>query len=137
MAPNHLLTVGEEGELLQLEVLQGCSLTLCRAAVQNVKCHHFLAALTPTQPPTTDHPTDQPANPLRIAHHGLGFFDDGHLLDSFNPGNWADHTGQDFVGNHASPYIDYTAIHMWPVSGVRRGARNAVGEAEPGGRGAG
>lgn len=30
------------------------------------------------------------------------------------PGQWAQHTGQDFIRNHSPGSIDYSGIHIWP-----------------------
>jgi hypothetical protein len=30
------------------------------------------------------------------------------------PADWASKAGQDFIGNHALPMIDFASVHQWP-----------------------
>ena len=43
-----------------------------------------------------------------------GFWAPGGGANPQGPGSWAEREGQDFVRDHASPAIDFMAIHLWP-----------------------
>ena len=44
-----------------------------------------------------------------------GFYSEYDSQQNSDPGNgWAQLTGQNFTAQHASPNIDFGAIHYWP-----------------------
>ena len=61
-------------------------------------------------------------NELDSGHHMLTVGEEGFYAsdtpsergaDDINPALWASTTGQDFVRNHAGPYIHFTTAHIW------------------------
>lgn len=49
---------------------------------------------------------------------GEGFYKSGEKHSKYNPGateesDWAGETGQDFIGDHTIPDIDYATLHLW------------------------
>lgn len=55
---------------------------------------------------------EDPKHMVTIGSEGFYSKDSPHDVD--NPQNWAKYMGQDWVGNHLSPNIDFATIHVWP-----------------------